>query len=330
MDNKNRINECYRYEPIEVTDKPLFSQEIDATYVLHLEGNGRYESVLDQLQQYPPTKIIYIAFNPGFRSCPKEDYVTISLQDIVDAFIHVFIHAEEKGYRNILVLEDDFFFDPCIRNEPEHVANIETFLHGLRDKGRSPSDENNTSSKNNFMYFLGSLPFLQRPVDWSCLHYSVSVTAGTHACIYSPAMRRNILSLDQKKIRDWDVYNNNSCKNRYGYHRPLCYQLFTATENQKNWIGSDGPYEAWNKWWGQMGVTIFNGFGLDKSIVPGYPFFYHTSKLIFFILWILFFLVLYEIVKILCKKPKEIKKQWVLLLCLGILIVLPSYILFRV
>jgi len=314
MDNKNRVNECYRYEPIEVTDKPLFSQEIDATYVLHLENNGRYETVLDQLHQYPPTKIIYIAFNPGFRSCPKEPYVIISLQDIVDAFIHVFIHAEEHGYRNILVLEDDFFFDPCIRNEPEHVAHIESFLHKL-DK------------KENFMYFLGSLPFLQRPVDWNGVHYSVSVTAGTHACIYSPAMRRKMLSLDQKLIRDWDVYNNNHCKKRYGYHRPLCYQLFTATENQKNWIGSDGPYEAWNKWWGQMGVTIFNAFGLDKHIVPGYPFFYHTSKLVFFILWTLFFLVLYEIINILRKKPKEIYKQSYVLLFLLILFLLPSYIL---
>jgi hypothetical protein len=306
---KNRVNQCYRFETIETPDHPLFDQEVDATYVLHLEGNGRYENVLDQLHKYPPTKIIYIAFNPGFRSCPKEPYVTISLKDITDAFINVFMHAEEQGYRNILVLEDDFFFDPRIRNEPIHVKRIQQFLQ------RIPNP--------NFMYHVGTLPILQRPAEWNAYHYRITASAGTHACIYSRAMRREILSLDPQKIRDWDLFNNYHCRFRYGYYHPLCYQLFTATENQTNWIGSDGPNEAWNKWWGQLGVTLFNSLKLNQEIVPGYPFFIMLSKSLYWILWTLLFIILYELYVIMYSK----KRYTSVIIFLLVLLALPVFLL---
>lgn len=310
-DHKNRVNQCYRYEPVEVTKPPLFDQDVDATYVLHLEGNGRYENVLDQLQKYTPTKIIYIAFNPGFRSCPKEPYITVSLKDIIDAFINVFIHAEEQGYRNILVLEDDFFFDPRIRDEPIHAKRIRQFLQHIPHP--------------NFMYYLGTLPILQRPVGWDGIHYRITTSAGTHACIYSEAMRRDILSLDQKKIRDWDVYNNSHCRYRYGYYRPLCYQLFTATENQSNWIGSDGPNEAWNKWWGQLGVTLFNSLKLNKEVVPGYPFFNMLSKSIYGILWLALLVILYELCMIMnVVKKTRTKMNRAKIIVLLVLLALPT------
>jgi len=43
--------------------KGLMENSIDATYILHLEGNGRLESINDQLNSYQPSKIVYILFN---------------------------------------------------------------------------------------------------------------------------------------------------------------------------------------------------------------------------------------------------------------------------
>ena len=162
-------------------------------------------------------------------------------------------------------------------------------------------------------------------MGWDGIHYRITTSAGTHACIYSQAMRRDILSLDQKKIRDWDVYNNSHCRYRYGYYRPLCYQLFTATENQSNWIGSDGPNEAWNKWWGQLGVTLFNSLKLNKEVVPGYPFFNMLSKSIYGILWLALLVILYELCMIMnVVKKTRTKMNRAKIIVLLVLLALPT------
>ena len=44
---------------------PLFNN-VDATYIIHLEGNTeRYKNITEQLEMYQPTKIVHILFNKG-------------------------------------------------------------------------------------------------------------------------------------------------------------------------------------------------------------------------------------------------------------------------
>ena len=108
-------SKCYRFEKIIFNDG-LLSDEVNATYILHLENNGRYESIMEQLTEYHPTNIVYICYNKGYANCEKAKYIDASALDLVDANLHIFKHAKDHNYDNILVLEDDFIFDKQIKD----------------------------------------------------------------------------------------------------------------------------------------------------------------------------------------------------------------------
>lgn len=59
---------CYRFEQYKYTDG-LLNDSVDATYILHLEDNGRLESIKKQLNQCHPTNIVYIVFDKGYKKC---------------------------------------------------------------------------------------------------------------------------------------------------------------------------------------------------------------------------------------------------------------------
>ena len=59
-------NECYNYKKI-IYNNGLFNKTIDATYIIHLEGNGRLDDIMKQLNEYQPTNIVYILFNKGYK-----------------------------------------------------------------------------------------------------------------------------------------------------------------------------------------------------------------------------------------------------------------------
>jgi len=65
MVNETELNDtliqnehCYRFQYMKNTHG-LFHKTIDVTYVVHLEGNGRYESVMKQLNEYHLTNDVY-------------------------------------------------------------------------------------------------------------------------------------------------------------------------------------------------------------------------------------------------------------------------------
>ena len=97
-------------------------------------------------------------------------------------------------------------------------------------------------------------------------------------------MRETILN-DKTIKNDWDVYINlNHTLNRYIYYTPLCYQLFSETENATYW----GSHNTINLAF--ILKFILKLFNLDKSITA-YSYFYFVSKLwillFLFIIWIL-------------------------------------------
>ena len=61
---------CYKFEKIENVTS-LLDDCVDATYIIHLEGNGRLEHIYKQLEIFKPTQIIYIVHNKGFTNCEK-------------------------------------------------------------------------------------------------------------------------------------------------------------------------------------------------------------------------------------------------------------------
>lgn len=259
---------CYHFQT-RYYEKGFLDNSVDATYIIHLEGNGRYEHIQNQLSTYHPTKHVHILINKGFKKCHKNIPDQVSTYDLVDAFLHIFEHANDNGYDNILVLEDDFIFDTSIHNS-RICSDISTFLN----------DYKHTS----IVYYLGCLPFI-RTGSFST-HNRILLSAGTQSCIYSKKTREYALMEDRAAITDWDIYLN-SCPHlfsRYGYYRPLCNQLHIDTENSDNW-------------WNPLGLADFvkkikKLFKMDTQLEPGHQFFYMFSLFIFWLILIILLLIL--------------------------------------
>jgi hypothetical protein len=240
---------CYRFEKIEFNNSLL---DIDATYVIHLENNGRLDSVKSQLNEFHPTKLVYILYNKGYKKCNKDAYIDKPPLDLVDAYLYIFKDAQEKNYKNILILEDDFIFNNKIKDK-DVQKNVMKFIN----------------NKNYDIYALGIVPGIQIAYDNNtsiCLK-----GGGAHALIYSRNCIDRVLKEDKRKIKDWDNFIQKIFR-RYMYNEPLCYQTFPETENQKYWG---------NNIFIIMNLYIIKLLKLDVQVEPGYSIMYFASKLIY-------------------------------------------------
>jgi hypothetical protein len=284
---------CYNFVAI-TYEQGFLDPSTDATYIIHLEGNGRYDHIMDQLSKYHPTKLVYILYNKGYKKCKKKLPRELPRYDLTDAFVTCFKHATAQNYNNILILEDDFIFtdlilDPIIPNRVNKFIN----------------EQNNEL----FIYLLGSLSTLQLPYD--NYHTIVPSGAGAHSIVYSKEFIKYTLKMNISDIHDWDQHTWTSLK-RYTYYKPLCVQLFPMTENKKEW--GTGFIEGLHK-------ILF----LDTHIEPGYTIYNIVSKLLFFyILAFLVYLFLY-----LTKYFKLTKYNIFLKLLLFCIYIYGFYILYR-
>ena len=253
-------NRCYHFKKITYSQGVL-DETVDATYIIHLEGNGRYDDILNQLEQIQPTKVVYIVFNKGYKNCEKNKNIKLPAHDLVDAFLEIFEHSNSpmQNYNNILILEDDYIFNEKITHETNRTS-ICTFLNHHKNE--------------DFQYLLGCIPFIKMPCSLDLNHYRSIISSGTHAIIYSKKNRENLLRGDNK-IEDWDIYN---CFHsiRYTYKEPLCFQLFPETENSKHW----GEHNYLLYLLANILKYVFKMLNLHEQIEPGYSFFYIVSKLI--------------------------------------------------
>jgi GR25 family glycosyltransferase involved in LPS biosynthesis len=286
----NQNEHCYRFKYMKNTDG-LFHKTIDATYVVHLEGNGRYESVMKQLNEYHLTNDVYVLHNKGFKKCDKTSNVVYPADDLVDAFLQIFKHANEKKYENILILEDDFIFTNDVKNAT-HINNVNNFLIKKTDENES------------FIYYIGCIPYLTLPVFDGNNTYLSLISCGMHSVVYSKKYRKEFVSeFDKIQSKDWDVMNNFYSMNKYMYGQPLCYQLCTDTENKKTW----GNHFLITKCLSIIPKLVINLTGIDKSIEPGYSILYAISKILPIIILLLTMTVIY-IVFVFTFSKKYMKK----------------------
>jgi hypothetical protein len=277
---------CYEFQNFKF-DNGLFDETVDATYVINLIGNGRYDTLYNQLLEYKPTKEVFILLNQGFKKCNKTKHIIYPVDDLNDAFLQIFRHANDNNYENILILEDDFIFHKEIKNK-KHINNINKFL-----KKKQGED---------FIYYLGCIPFLMLPNLSNLKHFHILESIGMHSVIYSKKNRQNVMNNYNDiifKYRDWDA-NANNLKNRYAYYKCLCYQLVTETENSQYW-GIRNPILHFLI--NTCSKKIFKLLKLDKKVEPGYSILYGFSKSIIFILAIIF---IYLVVTIINKSKKNI------------------------
>ena len=263
---------CYNFKKIYYNNS-IFSKSIDATYIIHLEGNdNRYNNIVNQLKKFKPTNIVYILYNKGWRKCSKDKYIINTAKDLVDCNINIFKHAKKKNYNNILILEDDFVFDSKI-NESNNINNINKFLFKKINKS--------------FTFNLGTIPFIFLP-------YNLNINRGllniyTHSVIFSKKYRENVLNYNYKKIYCWDMFQQYFNFNKYYYNIPLCYQFIEKTENSDNWILSNNIKSFY----------LNLAYLLDAHNNPKTFFylFYIISYLIVFIIIILCIIIIYKIKK---------------------------------
>ena len=252
----NKTNNGYFIKEYNV--KNNINLHIDATYIIHLVNNGRLIDIENQLNKYKTSKKIYILFNEGYKCKKKNEKVKNAATDLIDANIFILNHAKEKEYNNILVLEDDFFFDNSIFNKL-HLKEINIFLKNI----------------NYDTYHLGCLPYFRKQIN--NYHSKNILSTGTHDVIYSKnvILNKNIENT-AFLIGDWDVYLK--LYSQFMFNIPLCYQLFPVTENQKEWGKNVGFKKSMLK-----NQLLFNmkdlikKLYLDKTHIIGYPYLYKIS-----------------------------------------------------
>ena len=272
--NNSDPTDPYSFE--EINNKSgLLDNCIDATYIIHLEGNEeRKSNITNQMNLYIITKKTIILNNKGFKKCKKQLKEQTPVCDLIDCYIQIFKDAEEKDYNNILILEDDYTFNEKIK-DPTIINEISEFI-------------NTQSSKNsNFIYLLGTVPYLQLP-SLIQPHSRVFISTGSHSSIYSREFRKKCLAIKcpQDTITDWDIFTNLHCPytNRYIYKIPLCYQLFYETENFNSWKSFlNLKYIV---------LSLFKFLNMDKNGEPGFTFFYRFSRMIYlFIIISIYFII---------------------------------------
>ena len=237
---------------------PLF--DIDATYVIHLLNNGRFESMYKQLNTYKPSEKVHILENPGYKTKPH--IKQSPPYDLIDCFRYIFNDAKKKNYKTILILEDDFFFSDIY---DENLRQIE---------------EEVKQCKGPILYHLGTLPILRFQ---SYLFFSL----GSHSILYNEHAINKMLDKLDYCVHDYDLFiNKHFMFQRYLTKIPLCYQLFPETENKKQW------YNLF--YLTPLFKLLLKFLKLNKQIHPGYKVFYIVSQLLFFIL----ILILVRIIKI--------------------------------
>ena len=258
---------CYTFEKLNY-EYGFLDTHVDVTYIIHLENSGRYDNIIKQLEKTKPTKTVYILMNKGYSKCNKVG-IKSSYADLTDSYLQIFKHAQQQNFGNILILEDDFIFSEKIK-EKEHITNINNFLE--------------KKSADNFIYFLGAIPWLLIPYD--SYNYRCMLSTGTHSIIYSKSHRDDFLENFNRKmlVTDWDVNYQINLTSKFIYYTPLCYQIFGDTENSKN-----SKFE--NKYLSLLSDIfmyfnyniIFRILGMDKNPEPGYSILYFYSKFIFYI-----------------------------------------------
>jgi hypothetical protein len=266
---------CYTFELIE-REKGFLDEAVDATYIIHLEGNGRWDHIVDQLRTFVPSQRIYIVKNKGFKACNKRLPEQETYTDLTDAFLQCFQHAKAHHYGNILVLEDDFIFHRAILEEPEHIKAVTEFVQ--------------THDNEPFYYHLGCMPVIVYP-EWSDRRtYRSMKSFGMHATIYSKQMVENMDTFPLEE-KHWDIIAKKSGAKEYLYYRPLCYQTFPETENKQQWNVKDS-----NRLMSYLKNTYIRQMHLDERPEPGTTTLYYFAKgltLFLFFLPIVLLLILF-------------------------------------
>ncbi len=234
---------CYRHDEY-VLQRGHLDPSIDCTYVLIMEGSPREASIHDHISKAGITSRVVFQYNTGYKKCKKKLRKPAPNYDLEHANKRIFKHALRRGYKRIIVLEDDCEFDDRIR-DPEVVNDLNTFLN----------------KKNPSVYNLGPTFFFSSPLDilLQKKHRLLLYNAASHATIYNDTYMR--YGVKHPFMMGHSDFETNRHISKYTYRIPLAYQKVVSTENAR---------EGWGFIWPVMNTFIVQPSGIDKNVQPGY------------------------------------------------------------
>lgn len=207
---------CYYYKRIKLNEKEpgIFDDVVDAIFIILLENSPRKENVIKQLRQYNLHSNIIIQYNKGFKNCSKDLIEQKSNFDLLDANYQIFETSKKMGYKNILVLEDDFIITPNI-NKSDYITSIKKIVK---------DDDYNLIS-------LGGLFFLVGIKDANITEPGYLGFA--QAVIYSHRYFDLFMNKYYYEFNHADEFT--LVDKKYLSKIPLIIQPFPETENKGNW-----------------------------------------------------------------------------------------------
>jgi len=234
--------DCYYYKEFKLNNGSL-DPSVDCTYVLIMHKSPREKQIFQQVINHKLTTHVVFQYNLGFKNCNKNLKGNWANFDLEHAVKNIFKHALDRGYKRILVLEDDCEFDERIK-DPNVIHDLNTFLN----------------KENPSVYNLGTVYRVISPIHilLNSNHKLLLWFTGAHACIYNEKyMKYGIKHEFLLNHADLEPFRHFS---KYTYKIPLAYQKLPDTINTKRDHGLD-----------KLTKEIFiKPYNLDKQTQPGY------------------------------------------------------------
>ena len=248
---------CYYYEEV-YTERGNLDPSIDCTYVLIMHDSPRKQQIYQNVMKSHLTTNVIFQYNYGYKKCDKLLRRRGPNYDLEHAVKTIFRNALSRGYRRILVLEDDCQFDERITNE-EVVKDLNSFL----------------LEKNPSIYNLGPTFSLSSPFDILSgnKHHFLLYNNAAHAMVYNEKYMRYMLN--NEFLGGHVDLETNRHFSKYTYHVPLAYQLVEKTEN--------ATY-GWGSVWPLVDTFLVKPSGIDKDVQPGYDVLKSMSDYVSFVL----------------------------------------------
>lgn len=265
------MTNCYYYEEYTLGNDGSLDPVVDCTYVLTMTNSTRKEQIKQHLTHAGLTSRLVFQYNHGYKGCAKPLKHNGPNYDLCHANQTAFQHALDRGYKRILLLEDDCEFDHRIK-DPEILSAIRRFLYD-----HDPD-----------IYNLGTTICATSPIDiiLGMKHRRLLMSFSTHAVIYN------------RKYMEWLIHNScllghtdtthNIHWSKFTYRVPLAYQKQTLTENAKY---------GWGYGYHILNTLFYKPFRLDTHVQPGHDYvriIFDISTIIVFLFFLKSGYILYK------------------------------------
>tara|TARA_Y100000389_G_scaffold152728_1_gene152785 strand:+ start:217 stop:1044 length:828 start_codon:yes stop_codon:yes gene_type:complete len=262
-------------------ENPIFDDIADCTYVVLCCGDNpkRLPNVIKNIHILNPTTTVKLIYNKGFKDCPFSNSVN---NDLVNIQSYIFRDAINNNYNRILYLEDDFTLKYPIKQEDylsinKFISKHNPDVYGMGNFAFPRIDYIFSAHEKVVLNFLGMAHcvFYNKNYMYNCLEY------------YKENSENTMPDLVTKDIKNIEAYR---------YYKPLVYQTFPSTDNQKNgWAKTVGNFLT------SIIILSIKLLGLDNRLEPGYT----ITYIIPYVFYLIIVLFLFFLIKFIIKKVRN-------------------------